>query len=395
MSRQSPLLAGLSAEEFLHRYWQKKPLLIRGAVPDFCSPITPDELAGLACEEVVESRMVIEKGGDHPWQLLSGPFDEQAFAQLPSSHWTLLVQEVHKYLPELALLLEQFRFIPNWRIDDIMVSYSPEHGSVGPHIDYYDVFLLQAEGRKRWQISSAAVTEDALIPDIDLRILKGFEPEQEWVLEAGDMLYLPAAVIHHGVALEPGFTYSVGFRAPTHQEMVGSWLEQLLSEIDPQRRYADPELTPQAHPGEITPEVCEKIRQVIYQLPQDAQQIDRWFGRFVTEAKAGNPAEALLQPVSVAEFMALFKEQQTLWRSEFSRFAFIDQPEGLGLTLFVGGEESVVEAALAIAARRLCDWRCLDYSEWSEALKSGACRQLLCDLFNQGHLCFETPCDED
>ncbi len=142
------LLGGLSAEEFLQQYWQKKPLLIRQAIPDYSTPLSPDELAGLACEQEVESRLILEKDADTPWQLEHGPFTETRFSQLPATHWTLLIQKVNQLLPQLAELLDQFNFIPNWRIDDVMVSYAPEAGSVGPHVDQYDVFLLQGLGIK-------------------------------------------------------------------------------------------------------------------------------------------------------------------------------------------------------------------------------------------------------
>ena len=175
MTDHRPLLGGLNPARFLADHWQKKPLLVKNALPGFTSPISPDELAGLACEEEVESRIVLECDGPQPWALESGPFDEDRFAHLPETHWTLLVKEGNRYLPELVTLLEQFNFIPNWRIDDIMVSYAPAHGSVGPHIDQYDVFLIQGLGQRRWQISTDPVADDNVIPGIDLRIMRSEE----------------------------------------------------------------------------------------------------------------------------------------------------------------------------------------------------------------------------
>jgi 50S ribosomal protein L16 3-hydroxylase len=254
-------LGNLTADEFLRDYWQKQPLLIRNAFENFKSPLTPDELAGLACEEEVESRIILEKDGDKPWQCRYGPFQEQEFEKLPATHWTLLVQECNKHHQDIALLLERFNFIPNWRIDDVMVSYAPQHGSVGPHIDQYDVFLLQGLGRRRWQINAQAVHENDFIPDLDLRILKHFTPDEEWILQPGDMLYLPPGVAHYGVALEECITLSVGLRAPSYADLIGSFIEYQLSHLDSDLfapRYSDPELKRQQHPGEISNEILKK-----------------------------------------------------------------------------------------------------------------------------------------
>lgn len=190
----NPLFGDITVEEFLADYWQKKPLLVRQAIPDYRSPISADELAGLACQENVESRIVLEKDRLAPWSVLHGPFYESDFSTLPDTHWTLLVQECNQHVPELALLLDSFNFIPNWRVDDIMVSYAVEHGSVGPHTDQYDVFLLQAEGTRHWKINRSLDKDAAYLEDTELRILNNFESEQDWILEPGDMLYLPPGV---------------------------------------------------------------------------------------------------------------------------------------------------------------------------------------------------------
>ena len=180
---------------FLQHYWQQKPLLIRQALANDALPtLSPDELAGLACETDIESRLILEKDGPHPWQLENGPFDAERFASLPESHWTLLVQDVDKFVPQVAELLQWFRFVPDWRIDDVMISYAIDQGSVGPHVDNYDVFLLQIHGRRRWRISTQPIADDNFIPDIPLNILQQFDAEQEWLLEPGDMLYL--SLIH-------------------------------------------------------------------------------------------------------------------------------------------------------------------------------------------------------
>ena len=194
------ILGEITATVFLEQYWQKKPLLIKRAFSNYQSPISAEELAGLACEEGVESRLILEHGETSPWQLRYGPFSEDDFTSLPKTNWSLLVQAVNHHVPELNELLEAFNFIPNWRIDDLMISYAPTHGSVGPHLDNYDVFLLQVQGRRHWHINENDYTEDDFIEDLELKILKDFEAKQDWILEPGDMLYLPPGIAHHGVA---------------------------------------------------------------------------------------------------------------------------------------------------------------------------------------------------
>ena len=249
------LLGGLSAEEFLQQYWQKKPLLIRQAIPGYSAPLSPDELAGLACEQEVESRLILEKDANAPWRLELGPFTESRFSQLPATHWTLLIQKANQLLPQLAELLDQFNFIPNWRVDDVMVSYAPTFGSVGPHLDQYDVFLLQGLGTRRWQISTQDCSQTPLLENTELRILREFTPEQDWLLEPGDMLYLPPRFPHHGVAIDPSITLSIGFRAPGRRDMIGALAHHLGDALGDDLDWTDASPTPADEPGLILPVV--------------------------------------------------------------------------------------------------------------------------------------------
>ena len=386
-----PLPEGMRAEAFLADYWQKKPLLIKAAFPGFKTPLLPDEMAGMACEAGIESRLILEKDGEAPWQLSHGPFDESMFSELPESHWTLLIQEVHKYVPELAQLLESFRFIPNWRIDDIMVSYSPVDGSVGPHVDQYDVFLLQGLGRKRWQISTAEVSDDDLIPGIDLQILSHFEAQQSWELEEGDMLYLPPGVIHHGVALGDSLTYSVGFRAPAENDLITSFVDYLAEERFSTSHYRDPDLALQKHSGEISPASLQRVREIIKRMPVNDDDIARWFGQVVTESKSGDRVEPQSQPLSVEAFVNRFQQGETLWRCELSRFAYIDQASSV--LLFVAGQIEQLDCSMRDVISLLCDQRIHRVAEWRELLSSSDNCVLLCRLYNEGHLYFENDQD--
>ena len=266
-------IQGFDSEGFIRQYWQKKPCLIRQAFANIQSPVSPEELAGLACEEDVHSRLVIEKGGETAWQLRYGPFTEEDFLALPETHYSLLVSECEKWIPGFAELLDQFHFIPSWRIDDLMVSYTPAGGSVGPHTDEYDVFLLQILGRRKWQYSNSRVENPALIPDLDLAIMQEFNAHQDAILEPGDMLYLPPGIAHHGIALEPGMTCSIGFRAPT----AGETLESFALEADRQnlgnQRYSDAGLETDRHHAEITSNEIDALKRMVMSLLDQPREL--------------------------------------------------------------------------------------------------------------------------
>ncbi len=294
-------LQGFDSDTFLQQHWQKNPLVIRQAFANFTSPITPDELAGLACEEDVHCRLVVEKDGSHPWQVQYGPFDETIFSELPETHYSLLVSECEKWLPDLNELLDQFRFIPDWRIDDLMISYAPTGGSVGPHIDQYDVFLLQAEGSRRWQFNQSVIVDPDLIPGLELAILQDFKPEHEVVLEPGDMLYLPPGLAHHGVALEPGMTFSIGFRAPTAL----ATMESLLIESDAaglgELRYQDPMPTTGRHSAEITDAEIAQFKTLATRMIENSKHL--WgdaIGKMLSDSPI-TPVETPALSVSIAE----------------------------------------------------------------------------------------------
>jgi len=269
-----PLL-DLDVEEFVTEYWQKKPCLIRNALPGFKSIISPEELAGLACEEDVHCRLVQQGAGAADWSLRYGPFAERDFLDLPESNYSLLVSECEKWMPELHDLLARFRFIPDWRLDDLMISYAPAGGSVGPHVDQYDVFLLQALGARRWQYRDTPSSDAATIPGLDLAILQDFIPEQDVVLDPGDILYLPPGVAHHGVALERCMTYSIGYRAPNAANVLESCaLESERLDI-PVERYRDAELELERHHAEITDVEIERLRRMAARMLEQSPELWR------------------------------------------------------------------------------------------------------------------------
>jgi 50S ribosomal protein L16 3-hydroxylase len=283
-------LQGFDKSDFIRQYWQKKPCLIRQAIPDFKSPISPQELAGLACEDGVHSRLIIEKGAQTPWQLSYGPFAEEVFTSLPETHYSLLVSECEKWIPECRSLLAQFLFIPAWRIDDLMVSYASPGGSVGPHSDEYDVFLLQAEGKRQWQYTDTRVDNPALIADLDLAIMQDFNSDQEAILSPGDLLYLPPGIAHHGLAIEPCLTFSIGFRAPTATEILESFELEVGRQNSVSLRYADPDLETNRHFAEITQNEIDRFRAMVLSVMDQPESL--WvdsIGNLLTDSLvAGN-----------------------------------------------------------------------------------------------------------
>ncbi|MEQ1487970.1 MAG: cupin domain-containing protein [Methylotenera sp.] len=295
-----PLLGGLTPAQFLAEYWQKKPLLIKQAIPNFTGLLSPDELAGLACEDDVQSRIVEFKKGK--WLAHHGPFEDEDFANLPENptpnhNWTLLVQSVNHYLPEATALLQQFNFIPHARLDDLMVSYAPNGGGVGPHFDSYDVFLLQGQGKRLWRVSEQ--TDLALIEGAPLRILQNFETAQEWLLEAGDMLYLPPQLAHWGIAVSDGaddcMTYSIGFRAPKNQELATEFLGFMQDQLNPDNPnqdklvldgiYSDADLSLQTHPAEIGKEMVSKVSANLQKIKWSDALVAEFLGTYLSEPK--------------------------------------------------------------------------------------------------------------
>lgn len=376
-------LGDISPETFMEEYWQKKPLLIRQAFADFKSPITADELAGLACEEEVDSRIVMEKDGEHPWFPVFGPMDETIFSSMPETHWTLVVNDMEKYLPELAWIVDRFRFIPEWRLDDLMISYAADAGSVGPHVDLYDVFLLQGEGKRRWQISTQEVTEDNQVEGTPLRIQKDFEAEQEWVVEPGDILYLPPGVSHHGVSLGESISYSIGFRATSHADMVSDFMAHITQELSPNRVYQDPDQSVQENSNEIKSDALQRVTEIFKEyLQPDHPELQRWFGRFVSDTKSDVVTEPEQGVGSIEELQEL-ANTGVLNRHTASRFAFTQNP---GSTLlFIDGEDYKVTAEFAKA---LCKQRRLDLDE----LLMTADKEetlFLVELYNQGKIHLE------
>lgn len=348
------LLGGLSADEFLRDYWQRRPLLVRGAFEEVAPPLEPDEFAGLALEPDVPARLVVQRGERH-WELRHGPFEESDFAALPETHWTLLITDLEKFVPPLQALVEPFRFLPDWRIDDLMISYAAPQGSVGPHTDAYDVFLLQLAGRRRWQIDTRPVDPENRLPDQDLRILARFEAESEWVLEPGDMLYLPPGVAHYGVALDECMTASIGFRAPSQRDLVSAWLDDVVAGLDPERRYGDPGRPSAASsPGEIDSASRKRLVALLREaVGRSDSELERWLGCYLTEPRAD--LASLYPPTCICDERTLkrhFDAGRGLFRNTAARLAyFVDED---AVYLYADGEERVLDLNFRSPLAVLC-----------------------------------------
>jgi 50S ribosomal protein L16 3-hydroxylase len=252
-------LGDLGVRQFLREYWQRRPLLIRHAFPGFKAPVGRDRLFALARRDDVESRLVRRTG--RRWQLQQGPFAPRDLPALRQRQWTLLVQGLDGVDPAAQALLARFRFLPDARLDDLMASYATHGGGVGPHVDQYDVFLLQAAGRRRWRISRQR--DQAIDARQPLKLLRDFKSSREWLLEPGDMLYLPPGVAHEGVAEGECITYSIGFRAPAYQELLDPWFARFAERAGVGGRYRDPGTNPVAAPAELPRRLLQEAHRAL------------------------------------------------------------------------------------------------------------------------------------
>ena len=376
-------LADTSIDDFLNHYWQKKPLLIRNAFPGLPSPLSADELAGLACEDHVNARLVLEEHDNKQWQVEFGPFEDSRFSELPESGWSLLVSDVERHLPETKSLLKYFRFIPDWRIDDLMISYAPAGGSVGAHTDAYDVFLIQLSGQRLWKISEHF--SDETLNDTDLCILKNFTAEQEWLLNAGDMLYLPPNVAHHGIAQNDTsgknqhcMTASVGFRAPSLKTITSDYVHYLNENTNSSARYRDKSPHKPVHHGEISEDTINHfIEQLKQGLTLEREQVKRWLGQYCSDNKTFEDFANEQNNIDYDELTKI-AAQTTLEQSSYSNFLFSYSDQAA--LLFVDGRSYEVSKTFA---ELLCEDDLIDLVQL-EKIMSTEDKTVLLSLFNDG-----------
>jgi 50S ribosomal protein L16 3-hydroxylase len=370
-------------EAFLRDTWQKKPLLIRNPWEAWTNPIEPDELAGLATDDDVETRLIdqsrLTPTAEH------GPISAARFGKLDKQPWTMLVQAVDNHVPEVAALIDPFRFVPNWRIDDVMVSYATDGGGVGAHFDQYDVFLIQGLGKRRWQVGGTCDAATAMVPHDDLRLIANFEPVEEWILEPGDILYVPPRIAHNGVAVgDDCMTYSVGFRAPSRGELVEGWAEELAGAFGDDDRFRDGLLDAHANPGEISAEAIARLHAMVTEAVQDRDAFARWFGRYNSTRKYPEIDWSPEKPITTAKLGKRLAKGAGLYRNPASRFSFIRKEDG-SVLLFVDGEAFVCAAEVVAVAEQLCEHDRVTLS----GAPSPAVIDLIAALINQGSLAFD------
>lgn len=387
---------GMPAAAFLRDYWQKRPLLIRNAFPGFETPVMPEDLAGLACEEGALSRIVMHDRATDGWTLRTGPFAEEEFPGMPHQDWTLLVQDVDKWDPDVRALLDHFDFLPRWRVDDIMISFAAPGGSVGAHIDQYDVFLLQAHGHRRWQIDASEALGKG-VPSVEfregvaLKLLREFHPTHDWVLGPGDMLYLPPNVPHHGVAEDACLTFSVGMRAPSAAELLGDFVDTLLAEADESVRYRDGDLAPPKDAYEIDEAAMQRAIAGLNALRMnDPQRLGDWFGRFMTLYRSVGESLQPDPPRSRIEVEFDLQQGAVLARHPWTRVAWRRDSTKKSLArLYVAGQIFALPLA---DARALAAAQALDGDDYDSLSEDG--RALVLELLAQGHYHLDDGNDE-
>ena len=349
MDTRTPLalLGGISPAQFMRTYWHKKPLLVRQAIPGFKPLLSRSELLDLAGQDGVESRLVQQQGGGQ-WSPAHGPFSRRRLPALKQPGWTVLVQGVDLHVQAAHELLQPFRFIPDARLDDLMISFATDQGGVGPHFDNYDVFLLQAHGKRRWRIGRQKNL--SLQPDVPLKILTHFEPEEEYVLEPGDMLYLPPMWAHDGIAEGECMTYSVGFRSPKQDELARELFLRLSDAPDECPKdvvYKDPKQTAVAHPGEIPAALLDFARQALEKALAEPLALERALGETLSDPKPGvwfEPADDF----GLIENVRLNQRTRMLYDAQH---------------IFINGESYLAAGRDAELMRQLADTRQLSSAE--------------------------------
>jgi 50S ribosomal protein L16 3-hydroxylase len=377
-------LAELSISEFLSEYWQKKPLLIKGGFKQFVDPLSADELAGLALEDDVESRVV--SCVNQQWDLQTGPFED--FSAFGEQGWTLLVQAVDHWHPPAARLLDPFRFIPNWRIDDLMVSFSTPGGGVGPHLDQYDVFIIQGEGKRHWRVGMPDTSLQQTCPHPRLLQVSAFTACIDAITEPGDILYIPPGCPHDGISIENSLNYSVGFRAPAQKDLLTGLADHLIDHDLTGTRFTDNGRQAAGSVGAINDTDLAKIQLLLTELVANKAMLPHWFGSLITRAKHEldlNEPDPHYAEDEIAEYL---QEGSVLSRIGGLRCCYYQQNAQSDILLFINGDQIILPATELITAQLLCDYTELASAENIHFTSSAQRLMLLTNLINQGYWYF-------
>ncbi|OUS25497.1 hypothetical protein A9Q98_12210 [Thalassotalea sp. 42_200_T64] len=373
----------LTAETFLADYWQKKPLLIKVAFTDFVDPVEANELAGLAMEDFIESRIVAKKAQN--WDVKHGPFED--FSEFGEHNWTLLVQAANHWFDGIDALVEPFRFIPNWRIDDVMVSFSTPGGGVGPHLDQYDVFIIQGEGKRRWQVGAPDDTLTEVVPHEDLKQVSSFTPIIDEVTEPGDLLYIPPNHPHDGVAIENSINYSIGFQAPSAQELISAFADHQLDNQLFEQRFDDSQRQATKTPEELTATDLDLLTNVMNSALQDKSVIQEFLGKYLTTVHHTLNLLIPTEPMSIDFINQILAEGEELNPVLGLKCILINQPENM--KLFINGESFPIDNDMLEFTRMLAAKRGLTSDNIKSSLLCLKNAQLLTTVINKGLWTFE------
>ena len=373
--------------DFLKNFWQQKPAFLKQLVL-FDDPLSPDELAGLACEDEVESRLI---RGSSDWMLQHGPFKESELAQLPPDSWTLLIQGVDLFVKEFRDLRDLFQFIPKWRFEDVMASFATPRGGAGPHFDHYDVFLVQGSGQRRWQLGHQCRVDSEITTDSGLRLLKNFTPTQEFILNPGDVLYVPPQYTHWGEAISPSFCYSVGFRAPSASEMLEGFSDALIARSSPATRFTSSQFAINSNPHEISAQDLNSAYSLIQGDLADQDSFSKWFGALMTRPKYPclfHLPEKLLTKTEVQELLTV--DGNKLYLNPASRLAYVEKSEIKLLYFFVDGRVYSLSNRYSEIISQLCGIGSLFCEVFRDASAPDEILNIILDMLNEGSLLLES-----
>jgi len=371
----------LTPEQFLKEYWQKKPLLIKGAFKDFTDPIDANELAGLAMESEIESRIIANK--NNQWQVEQGPFE--SFDKFGETDWTLLVQAVNNWSRDTQALLTAVDFIPQWRIDDVMVSFSTPNGGVGAHLDQYDVFIIQGEGKRRWQVGTPDSSLKELLPHPDLKQVSEFSPVIDEITEAGDLLYIPPNHPHNGVSIENSINFSIGFQAPNNQELWSSFADKLIDEDLGEQRFPDQERTLTTQPQLLEQNDIEKLKSFMQKQLEDDSLFTPFIGKYLTQ---NHHALEILMPVTpiTSEQLSdiLAEAENTLVPVSGIKSLIIENKPQETSFLYINGESFLIDKETIELATYLTKSKALTTKQVKSLTSCLKNEQLLTNVLNMG-----------
>ena len=372
----------LTPEKFLNEYWQKKPLIIKGAFNNFQDTISADELAGLAMEQEIQSRIITKKFEDnqYKWQVNHGPFE--SFDQFGESGWTLLVQAVNNFSPQSQSLLDNFKFVPNWRVDDVMVSFSTPDGGVGAHLDQYDVFIIQGMGKRHWQVGAPDPSLTELLPHPDLKQVSDFTPVINEVTEPGDLLYIPPNHPHDGVAIDNSLNFSIGFQAPNNQELFSGFADKLLDDDSATARFDDIKRKVTQTPEMLSVNDIDNLKSFMHGALENEALFNQFIGAFLTQAH--HPLELLIpvNPILDDQLDDILAEEDNLFTPVSGIKALIIGENTQ--TLFISGESFQLDENTKELGRVLAKGYSMTTKQaksFTNCLKN---RQLLTSVLNKG-----------